>query len=228
MNKKLNVYKFQILDNLQAVGIFYGIVVVIIALMSLKPDVQSGTNHVSGMDGASAIFIFVAGLNCFKSNFKFMQLFNVSRRTFYAMTLLSLLTLAAGMTLVDAALAQLFKLMIDYKSLFEALYNQGLAAQLLWEFAFLSMAVTVGWFVNLLYYRSSKLLKIVISLSPVYLSILSGFIGRTFPAFFNAIAFLLGFAPGISPVLSALGLAISTVIALTLSFLLIRKAPIKA
>jgi hypothetical protein len=199
-------------------------------LLAFSLRYTDGNGSASGLEFATAIFIFIAGLNCFKANFLFLQLFNVTRRSFYIATLSSLATIAAVMTIIDTLLKNIYTVFIPYRyqSLYSIAYGQeSLLPSLVWEFMMLLMFACLGWFITMLFYRSNKPLKIAISLSPVYLSLLSNFIPSSF---FNRLGstfqYLIGPGSG-TPWINAAGMALATIIILGLNFLLLRRAPVR-
>lgn len=227
MNKTFKVIKFQLRDTLIPLAIFYGALLLLTTLMSMQINVQNGSNRVTGLEFASVIFIFIAGLNCFKTNFKFLQFFHVSRRTFYFASALSLLAVAAGMTIIDTILGKLFALILPYHTLFETAYGQsGFLYPIVWEFALLTMFAVGGWFITMLYYRSNKILKLVISLSPIYVPLLFRLANPFMDEVMKVLAFLFGFSHSPSWI-NVLGMTITVLIVLGLNFLLIRRAPVK-
>lgn len=226
MNKTLKAFQYQILDSWIPLAIFYSV------LMLLSILIGFGSNNntsISGYEFASVIFIFIAGLNCFKTSFKFLQFFQVSRKTFYLSSILTLLTIAAGMTIVDTVFGKLFALVLPYQTLYATVYgSSGIFYPVVWEFALLMMAAVVGWFITLLYYRSNKILKIVISLSPIYVTLLFRLTGPSEDIILKVLAFFFGFMRDVSSWMNVLGMTITVLIVLGLNFLLIRRAPVKS
>lgn len=222
MNKILKVFRYQVYESLMAVAIFYLVMLVVTLFLSI----WDGSS--SGFEFASAIFIFVAGLNSFKSSFRFMQFLGVTRKTFFAGTLLALAAIAAGMSVIDMVWGRLYALIQPYSSLFSQSYAQGgIFIQFVWETVLLSMFAFVGFLVTTLYYRCNKLMKIIISLSPVYISVVLNMV----PSLLNPLLKVLGFLAGVRPDAgvwgNVSGMLVSVVAATCLCFLLVRKAPIK-
>ena len=67
--RTLIVTKFQIRRNFFSVLIFYLAYLCVICFLSIMRDVLDGS--ISGMDIASAVFLLVTGLCCFKESFYF-------------------------------------------------------------------------------------------------------------------------------------------------------------
>jgi hypothetical protein len=223
VNKVLKVYRYQLKESLSAVAIFYLAVLIVAVFLSMLDGGSS-----SGFEFASAIFIFVLGLNSFKSSFRFLQFLGVTRKCFFAGSLLALLTVAAGMTVVDLILGRLFAQLHPYTTLFAQSYERGsLLLQLAWEFALLGMFALIGFFITILYYRCNKILKIVISLSPVYISLILNLMRPSLAQVTRILEFLGGFRLGVGAWNNILGMLVTVLISCGLSYLLIRKAPVK-
>ncbi len=222
MNKVLKVFRYQFNEALVAIAIFY------LSLLFVTVFLSMFDGSSSGFEFASAIFVFVVGLNSFKSSFRFLQFLGVTRRTFFAGSLLALVTVAAGMTLVDILIGKLFAQLYPYTTLFAEAYGQGnLLAQFVWETVLLTMFAYIGFFITILYYRCSRILKIVISLSPVYVSILLNLVQPPMEQITRILAFLGGFRMGAGVWGNILGMLVTVAAATGLCFLLIRRAPIK-
>lgn len=105
MGTTLKVTKYQLYSFYKAVLVFY-IIILMVSLGTIALAVKA-TEEVSfgGLGTATIIFISIAGVDCFKTGFKFMMANNVSRRRFYYGNLIALAVLAAFMALVDTALS---------------------------------------------------------------------------------------------------------------------------
>ncbi len=223
MSKVLKVFKYQVRDSLAAVAIFY------LALVAVGVFLSMWDGSSSGFEFASAIFIFVAGLNAFKSSFRFLQFLGVTRKTFFVGSLMALLAIAAGMTVIDMLFGTLFAQIHPYTTLFAQSYAQGsLLSQFVWGFALLTMFALIGFFITALYYRRNKILKIVISLSPVYISLLLNAMPYSLLlSLWSVVGFLSGLRPEAGVWNNILGMLITALISSGLCFLLIRRAPVK-
>ena len=198
MNNILKVSKYQLLDFKKAMIIYYAIILAISAAMIILYLTfidSSDTNVNFGGFGTSAlIFMFISGLNCFKSNFKFMQANNVSRKRFFLANILTLLSASAFMALIDMALSNVLNKVIPYESVFEQIYQKYFVfADFTWSLALFAFAASLGWFITMLYYKCSKLMKTIVSLSPIFIiaiiitlsSLTNGAVGRGILKFFT-------------------------------------------
>jgi hypothetical protein len=172
MNNIYKVFKYQIHDFWKAVLVFCFINILITSSISATVAINGESISFGGLEMATVIFLFVAGLNCFKSNFKFMLANNVSRKGFYFGNAIALVTVSAFMALVDAILNVIFNnvfvLNIPYEGVVMQLYrNNSFFAGFLWCFGLNTFAVCFGWFITMLYYRCNSIMKIVVSFLPV-------------------------------------------------------------
>lgn len=230
MNNFFKVFKYQIHDFWKAVIIFYSIIVSI--LFAITALVSKNTENVSfgGFEIVTAIFLFVAGLNCFKANFKFMLANNVSRKGFYLGNTIALISVAAFMALLDAILNIVVGLNLPYESVVMQLYkNNSFFAGFLWSFGLYSLFVCLGWLITMLYYSCNKLMKTVISIIPIlvialfqYINWISGGLeGRAVADFLNK---AMGFAYNNNVYVGALSLFIGAAAIALICFLPLRNA----
>jgi hypothetical protein len=230
MNNFFKVFKYQINDFWKAVIIFYSIIVSI--LFAITALVSKNTENVSfgGFEIVTAIFLFVAGLNCFKANFKFMLANNVSRKGFYLGNTIALFSVAAFMALLDAILNIVVGLNLPYESVVMQLYkNNSFFAGFLWSFGLYSLFVCLGWLITMLYYSCNKLMKTVISIIPIlvialfqYINWISGGLeGRAVADFLNK---AMGFAYNNNVYVGALSLFIGADAIALICFLPLRNA----
>jgi hypothetical protein len=237
VNNILKVIKYQLRDFRISLIVFYGIVLAIIVIGGVSYSNLSNDTNVSvsfsGFGMAAVIFIFVAGLNCFRDSFKFIQANNVSRKSFFMGNGITIISVAALMAIVEAILDSTLKHFFPYQGLFQQLYkSNSMVADFLWSFGLYAFAVSLGWFITMVYYRSSKLIKTIVSLIPAFIIILlvvinnltAGALGR---GMVNLLAAALGFGNDFNAYMAVLSFWAATAVLLGLSFLLIRRMPVK-
>lgn len=241
--KVLRTAKYHIYDNLKPIKIYYMVVVLIDILLILLSRNENGSVRTSGTEFATVVFLFVAGLNSFRSSFKFAQANCVSRKTFFKGLFISVFPITAAMSVIDLIINRIFNIFIESPTLFEMTYGSyydvlagnvsrwtqdnsfsTLAATAIWQFAMYTMAFWIGIFVTLVYYRSNKIMKIIVSVSPFALLILFGNIVRHLP--YDAIIavgnfFVKAFK---TPYMSSLAFLITAMVLTGFSFLLTRRA----
>jgi len=247
--------------------IFYGVIMALFLLQLLLASLlHGGSDSSSGMEFASTIFIFVAGLNAFKAQFRLFLQNGLSRKTLFTGFVVGLFILAAAMTLIDLAFGWFRGLFVNYQSLymdrFSSLYTNGrsiaaLADEILWSFLAFVTAGMTGFLITSLYYRMNKALKLTVSIGvPALVFIVVPLIdglytnGAITALLINIVAFAFGFGITINlsngfagliakfvsdlengiplyPYRAILFSVLSTAVAGTLSFLLIRHATVK-
>lgn len=235
MNHTLKVAKYQLQDSGKAMLIYYLIMASLLVLLAVLIRFARTPEPIStgGLDLATIIFLFIAGLGCFKSSFRFTSANGVSRRRFFRENIPALLALAGLATVVDTLMASIYRTFLNYISLHQMLYPTSDAISgIIWLFAVYAASIFLGWFITLLYYRSSKPQKLMISLSPVVLFIGFGFAntltsGRVSSAIQR---FFLGFwgTESMTPYAAVMNLSITIVLLCSLIFLLVRRAPVKS
>jgi len=234
MNGILKVARFQLRDQRNAIVIFYGIIISLatMAVIAMRRD-TTGNSSIGGLGLTSVIFIFILGLNCFTTAFKFMQANNVSRRRFFIANVLALSAISLFLALVDTTLGSILSRVVTYSGMTEQLYGTvSVVPEILWSFTFATLAAHVGWLISMIYYRSNKLQKIVVSLSPL-VALMAGlyFNRRTAGAFGTSITRFLGTVLGLlngrNPYIASLSFAVASAITAGLCFMLVRRAPVK-
>jgi len=172
MNKTLKASKYIIMDYKKAILTFYTVILLICVMMiavymNLDSKAQANMNF-AGFGSSVLIFIFIAGLNSFKSNFKFMQANNISRKRFFVASIITVMLVAALMAFVDIALNNILKQIVPIESIYEQLYNHNsFFGDFLWSFALFAFTGGLGFFITILYYKCNKLMKFVISFVPI-------------------------------------------------------------
>lgn len=175
------VIKYELYDMKKALVIFYGIIYVLLTFLSLFPRVRN-TEFISGMELASIIFIFVAGLNSFKRCFEFYQANGVSRKEQHFGFMINVWVVAAGMSLIDNIKAFVFSNIVPYHSVFYQIYGSNRAVtrgafdisyyleSFLWALFVYALFFTIGYSISMLYYKMNKTWKITVSVGfPVLL-----------------------------------------------------------
>jgi hypothetical protein len=236
MKRIWRVFQYLIHETIRPVVIFYIVIIAVLALgLSMTVIFPESTVELDGMKLSTVIFLFVVGLNSFKSGYLYLQANGVTRRYYYAGGLIALVAVAAAMTVVDAAYYEALHLFMPVnRGLSPLLYpGSGYLAGFVWTLAFNLLAVGAGWFITMLYYRMGKALKILVSVAvPAILlagvPIIDFHTGSTFTKtavlVFRA---LLGLAGTPNAYIGALSMAAFAAIAFGFCFLLVRRAPVK-
>lgn len=187
------------------------------------------------MNGGMVIVAFVLGLNCFKTSYLFAQANNISRRSFYFATVLALLVLSIGSFCTEFLATGLLKSLITYGSVhFYAYYQMGFFAEFLFTVSMLMLLTSVGWMINMIYYRSNAIMKVVVSLSPIGLVFVFNYFndrtqGGLWNALFGFVQKALGFQTEVpNPYIAVLSFTLGSIAILLFNYLLMYRTPVKA
>lgn len=180
-------FLYQILDLRWALLVYYLVLFCLTLLANFSVITLTGSSGhgfseegehylVSGITAASAIFIFIVGLNSFTENFRFSLQNGVSRKTLFLTRLATAGATALLMGLVD----QIFHSLIAVAgkmasstwlsvSLFQQLYPrasgnpiQGFFLSVVFGFCLLLFMANVGYAIVMLFYRLNKLGKVLV------------------------------------------------------------------
>ena len=245
--KSLKIAKMNIEGIMKSAIIYYSIFVcVIIGLIA----VSDGRSTMSGMELSTVIFIFVCGLNSFKSNFYFAKSNGISRKTFIKGLLISIIPIALVMSIIDIIINRINNIFIKNPTLYDMSYgnllgdvgriHEGVWIQsnslatifntILFQFSLCLLAYVVGIVINMIYYRSNKYLKVLVSVIPVVFIIFNANFSTKNPGLTMRINEFLDYIFGFNPVNVFACITTFFVLVVILSgvaFLLIRKAIIK-
>ena len=245
--KSLKIAKMNIEGIMKSAIIYYSIFVcVIIGLIA----VSGGRSSMSGVEFSTVIFIFVCGLNSFKSNFYFAKSNGISRKTFIKGLLISIIPIALVMSIIDIIINRINNIFIKNPTLYDMSYgnllgdvgriHEGVWIQsnslatifntILFQFSLCLLAYVVGIVINMIYYRSNKYLKVLVSVIPVVFIIFNANFSTKNPGLTMRINEFLDYIFGFNP--SNVFACITTFLVLVVilsgvAFLLIRKAIIK-
>jgi len=200
--KSLKFARYQMIDAIIPVKIYYMIFISVIALITTLAKIFNGSLTSSGIEFSTVIFIFIVGLNSFKSNFKFSQANNISRKSFVKGLIIAVFPVTAAMSVIDLVLNRIYNIFVPCPTSYDMIYgpyrgvrmynelgeiiaintNQflNICGTIIWQFTVYSVFFIIGIFISALYYRSNKILKVVISAIPFILLVVltssSGFI----------------------------------------------------
>lgn len=245
--KSLKIAKMNIEGIMKATIIYYFIFVcVIIALIAIS----SGIITISGVEISTAIFLFVCGLNSFKSNFYFAKSNGISRKTFIKGLLISSVPIALVMSIIDIIINRVNNIFIKNPTLYDMSYGElvghiGIVYEsnwiqsnslatifntILFQFSLCLLAYVIGIVINMIYYRANKYVKVLLSAILVAFIILKGNLSMRNPSLTLRINeftnYIFGFNP--SNVFACITtFLVFTVVLSGIAFLLIRKAVIK-
>ncbi len=237
----IKIVKYEINEMKSALLVYYLIIIAIATLLTLATAQHHGNVSIGGLDFASVIFIFVSGISIFKQSYIFMQANNITRKRYFQGHILSIFPVTAFIAAFDIIINRVTNIFGVYNSLFSQIYlrtvsfvgaNPNIMDNFIWSFSALSLFAIIGYFVALVYYRSNTLTKIVVSVSPFILLSVLGYLNRITNGTISYVitdffALIWGFKHGYNPYIAVLSMSIGFIIFSALSFLLIRKAPVK-
>ena len=235
---------YHLYEFCKAVLIFYGVVCALVVFPALFFTTNLESTRFGGMEPSAIIFLFIAGLNSFKGQFRFMMANCVSRKSQFWGFLVSVPITAGAMAVVDTLLAQAFSLFVNYDSFFYLLYSERYSQpmvgvfqieRLLWSLCLYSAVMMLGYLITVLYYRMNRMQKILVSvLVPVTLIAILPYIdvrytdGKIFRFIANTFVAALGLAPGVvNPYIPMVVSMLGSIALASLSWLLMRRAVVK-
>lgn len=199
-----SVFKYSVANMVKSIGAFYGIFISVCILLIFLANSSGGSVRSSGVELSSAIFIFIVGLNSFKENFYFMKGNNVSRRDFLYGTMLSMIPIAFVMSFIDVIINRIQNVFITSPTNYDMIYgnartldlltevNKGIWIQsnsietllntFLFQGAVYAFSFALGFVITILYYKSNKLTKVIISVVPVAFIVLLNLISDIYPS----------------------------------------------
>ena len=246
--KSLRIAKMNIQSVMKSAMVYYLIFIAIVMALCIGNYVGGLKSTMSGIEFATVIFLFVCGLNSFKSNFYFAKSNGISRRTFIKGLLISSIPLALIMSIIDIIINRANNIFIRNPTLYDMAYGNLVDGMNnvfngMWVqsnsfttilttilFSFYLVAYIVGIVINMIYYRSNKYVKVIVSVIPVGFIIFSGNFSIRNPGLTMKINKFLDYIFGFNPVnvfACILTFLILVVVLSGIAFLLIRKAVIK-
>lgn len=241
MNIKVAL-KYRLYDSKKSILVFYLVIASIFALLFISSESFDSLNGTTrGIETASAIFLFVFGLNSFKEVFRIFMQNGISRKTLFKSQLLITLIICAVMSFIDNTILLIGKNILtlnkalSYVGIFEMMFGiqinsiGTILVSILFCFCIYTVFLSFGYLITTLYYRMNKGQKITVSIGVptllnVVLPILDAVIlGNTL---FKAIGKFFIYAFG-SPLSSILSSIVFTAIFTCLSWLLVKKAVVK-
>ncbi len=238
--------RYHLNDRKKAVIIFY---LVMLALMVLVTGISISQHSPNtfrmtfySMEAAATIFLFVLGLNSFKDPFLMMIQNGITRKDILLSNVTALTAVALGMTLVDQALYGVTNLIVSstpvhYQAqivnMFPALETYGSFSVLLHNILYYGAAniaaVLAGLLITTLFYRLNTVMKVVVPVGAMILLNSDWLFAALFGSdFMQKIVTFIGDMFFKTPVRSALCDLLLAVIAVLFTWLLTRRAQVKA
>lgn len=225
-------------------GIILFIGIIFQSAQNSSPDSFS-IYSISGFESTVMIFTLVSGLVSFREAFRFFQQNGISRKSQFMGWTVSLLSLSIVEAILAILSGRILGLFFNYSGAFDQLYyplqaSGNPALLLVQEFLWVCIACLVlgwaGFAITLLYYRLSKMGKILVSiLVPGTLFILlpmadQHFLGGSYAWLLEKAGMLIsGYLPGgIYPMVPVISALIGSAILVALSWLMMRRAEVRS
>ncbi|MGH4123742.1 MAG: hypothetical protein ACREV6_12515 [Clostridium sp.] len=246
--KSYKLAKYNIIISLKAIIIYYCILIAVMTSITLISEFYGGNTSASGIEFSSMIFLLVLGLNFFKENFYFAQANNISREDYFKSVVIAILPTALGMSMIDVIINRVYNVFAPGPTMYDMSYNNFTGIYLNKEvwiqsnsigtlfgtvtflFAFYIVAFAIGLLITLIYSKCNKIMKILVSLSPLVIAAILGNISYNSPEFGKKVAIFVDNIFGISTRNSYI--AVMTFICLFLIvmffvYMLVRRAVVK-
>jgi hypothetical protein len=179
------------------------------------------------LDVTAAIFALLTGLVMIITNFKVVLANGVTRKTFWLANLPAALLTALALTVFNQLIVLISGVFLPVQLISDIIYPlDGWFSKMVFQFSSYTFLIVLGWFIALAYYRSSTLMKWVISLVPYFL--LRGIIALArsdFPP--TQIRMAISHALIGTPARTGLTCLTAAAIIYGLVYLLLRRAPLK-
>lgn len=198
MNKSLKIAKINTNDMIKPIIIFYCIVVasLILNLALVNSNIHLMTK---GLELATAIFLFVCGLNSFKENFYFAQGNNISRKSFAKGVIGSIFPIAIVMSIIDIVINRVVNIFTEMPTIYDMICGSYASIDLLnnstaWVqdnsilvifnsvlicFLLYCLAYVLGLAISMLYFRCNTIMKILVSVIGIMILNLFSFVFDT-------------------------------------------------
>lgn len=248
--KSLKVAKMNIHDIKRSAIIYYAVITVMFTIFSIANSMEDASIYISGLEFITIIFLFICGLNSFKSNFYFAKSNGVSRKSFIIGLLISSIPLAFMMSVIDILINRISNIFISNPTCYDMAYGnlvgkmnyvyEGMWSQsnsfstiintLLFQFSFCLIAYILGIVINMIYYRANIYAKIIISAVPILLMVFGSNFMYHNPVIASKIYkfnnYIFGFEP-LNVFACITTYLVASIVLSVIAFLLIRKAIIK-
>lgn len=243
MDKSLKIFKYQLKESIKPIGIFYGIVILVMGLLVFISRYSHGEVSSSGIELSTAIFLFVCALNSFKPQFYFTQGNNISRKSFLKGTVLHGITVSAILPIIDIIINRLYNLVVPCPMNYDMIYGSAkniesfdrmtsfivnnnletLLGTYLFTTAAYILMFMIGLFITILMFRLSKTGKFILSAAVAVLVLYSNLVSVIPDSFWRFVEGAFGWNTS-NAYMGIMSLSILSIMAIAGQYLLIRKA----
>lgn len=237
--------KYELSQIKKTVFIFYLIMYSIVLLSVVAPKLLKDSNIIGSMSGiefSSIIFIFLVSLTTFESTMKIFIQNGLNRLTVFVTFICSIIPTVLFMSLIDSLNSLVINKVYPYSSLFDQIYNNNFGYKItnqftilqsfLWSACIYLMFATLGFFIAILYYRMNKWQSLVFFIGiPSFIFIVFPILTANFQDLFCKLMLFmidcLGIGTNLNPYNAILTFTMISVVFSCISYILIRKTPIK-
>ena len=173
---KLNSSQKYYLYSIKPAVIIFYIVLLVLAIISVLLNFMliNSNADFGGIAAGSMIFLFVAGICSFYEEFKMYTQNGITRNELWKSFLISSIIISGIMSAINLILIYTMSLIIDAKSfviiLSSAYVNNNILEPInayFLQVLLYTLALTVGYFIRLIYYRMNKFCTITLSIAIV-------------------------------------------------------------
>ncbi len=229
--------RYQILDLLKPLAIFYSIIILLMATVTIIFAAVSSAENVSfsSMEFNSVFFLCFCGAFTFQDDFKLFIQNGMTRKMIFKSFLCEFFFISALMALVETAIGTVLPNIFEYNPLFFHLYgNKGFVLQFIWLFLAYAATIFLAYLAAAIWNRIGKIPFILglIALGLILFILFPAINTATDGEFFNRILpvlkLLIGYADNsvqlLYPSLFFAGVALACMAG---SYLLTRRAEIR-
>ena len=240
--------KYNIKVSLKSIIIYYLIFTGAITGIEMLNKLSVVKGHTSGVEFSTVIFLFVMGLNSFKEDFYFAQANNISRVDYFKANVIAILPIGLAMSILDVIINRVYNLFVASPTLYDMSYNNFTGANLIMEvwvqsnsivtlfgtvtflFAFYIASFAIGLLITIIYYKCNKIMKILVSLSPIAFMTILGSVATKYPEFGDKLEIFIETILGLNTknaYMAVMTFICLFIIAMFFVYLLIRKVVVK-
>jgi len=246
--KNLKLAKYNIKSSFKPIIIYYCILITVITCLAILNKFSAENNESSGIEFSSMIFLFVIGLNFFKENFHFTQANNISRADYLKSVVIAILPIALVMSILDVIINRVFNLSMVCPTFYDMTYAPGfindinkrvwiqsnsigtLSRTVTFLFASYIVVFALGLLITMIYYKCNKIMRILVSLSPIVIIAIGGIIFEGSSKFENNVVDFFMNIFGLNTFnsyMAVMTLICLFIILMTFVYMLVRKAVVK-
>jgi len=190
MKNSLKICKYQLSKSLKVIGIYYGIICVLLMVLVILDRTSNFTifNQLYS-EYYTIILLFILGLGAIKKSFNFAQGNNVSRKSYYKGVILHIFRISALLPPIEIIINRIYNLYIYNPMIFDRLYDEnvkyrvgysrdiivscipsldnsvsGLVSNYLFLFSSFLFILIIGFLISIIMYKLKGVSRVVFSI----------------------------------------------------------------